>query len=332
MAKQQGHSRRSPIALIYDPIVSMVWDYQVEVDELLRAGVELIVPRSNAERAPYLEIADVIVVSASLANDDLRRARNCCGILCYSVGVDGVDLELARRQRITVLNIPDYCTEEVSDHAMALLLALQRRVVEFATEAAKGNWDVYRRPSFSSIRRLAGQVVGVVGLGRIGARVAAKAQGLGMRVVGHDPCMRDSTEVHLASLDELLAMSDAIVLCAPLTADTFHMISSHELGLMKPEAFLINVARGGLIDEIALAHALRTRQIAGAALDVRAEEPPDPASDPLLALPTVLLTPHVGSTSVDAWADIHRMASERILALLVAEGRIAAPIGHRGFS
>jgi D-3-phosphoglycerate dehydrogenase len=318
-------SEREPLVVVYDPIHTFPWTYEVEEVALAAHGARLALPETLDEARALLPEADVVVVSVRLPEADLRLAERCCGILCYSVGKDGVDAAVAAELGIPVTNVPDYCTEEVSDHAVALLLALQRLVVPFAIEGAAGRWEVRDWPEFMTMRRLRGQVVGVAGVGRIGTRVAEKVRGLGMTAIGYDPFLTEPPldGMRLVSFEELLAESDAVVTCAALTDGSRGLFDAGAFATMRPGSVFVNVARGGLVDEAALADALRSGHLRGAALDVRATEPTDPATDPLLGLRNVVLTQHVAATSVEAFADMHRLAAERIVALLAAGGRVA---------
>lgn len=317
-----------PKVLVYDPITSLPWSYEADRRALAAAGVDLLVPDDPEHARSLLPTADAVIVSSRLPAQDLELARRCVGICCYSVGMDGVDRELADRMGIRVGNVPDYCTDEVSDHALALLLALQRAIVPMATAAAAGHWDVRDRPEFYAVRRLRGQTVGILGLGRIGIRVAEKCAGFGMHTIAHDPFRTEPVPgTPLVGLAELLDRSDAVVICAAYSPESHHLISTRELARLRPHCLLVNVSRGAFVDERALAQALRDGRLRGAALDVRDPEPPDPAADPLAGLDSVILTQHIAATSIEAMADIHELAAKRVLELLRAGGRLPEPEG-----
>lgn len=232
----------------------------------------------------------------------------CRVIVRYGVGVDNIDLDAAARRGIAVANVPDYGIEEVSDHALALLLAVERRIVGRDRAVRDGAWNVARA---EPMRRLSELTLGIVGYGRIGRAFHRKAGALGFaQVLVHDPGLADSVP-----LDDLLARSDIVSLHLPLTPDTAGLIGPERIARMKPGASLINTARGGLVDEAALARAIAAGRLRGAGLDVLAVEPPAP-DNPLLALPQVVLTDHTGWYSESSVADLQRKAAGEIARVL----------------
>ncbi|HEX2680013.1 MAG TPA: NAD(P)-dependent oxidoreductase [Candidatus Dormibacteraeota bacterium] len=306
-----------------DPIVRAGWKYDIEREILAERDVHIRIAKDEEEAHEIAPIADIVVVTSRfLDRASIASLRRCVGIVCYSVGMDRVDLEAAAAARIPVANVPGYCTDEVSDHAMTLLLALERRLLPLAGQANAGVWfdQTYMLP----IRRLRGQTLGILGAGRIGGLVATKAQAFGFRTIAYDPFLSESgvTGLDLVPLYTLLGESDAVVVCAKLDESTHNLVSADFLERMREGSFLINVARGGLVDEAALAAALRGGHLAGAALDVRAQEPP-PNPDPLAGIPNLLLTPHAGAASREAWDDLHRGAAMAALDLLERAGRIS---------
>jgi D-3-phosphoglycerate dehydrogenase len=315
----------SPLVVIFDPIPGD-WSFEPERSVLGARGVELVVPDGPVAADEAIRDADVIVVTGVRRLDAERVAslRDVAGILCYSIGMDKVDPSAARAG-IPVRNVPDYCTDEVSDHALALLLAAGRRLVPIANATAE-HWKLKDRTLVAPIRRLRGQMLGVIGAGRVGRLVARKARAFGLRTIAHDPFLGEAgdPELELVSLDELLRRADAIVVCAALTSASRGLIGREALAVVKPGLTLVNVARGGLVDEAALAEALRDGRVGYAALDVRDPEPPDPAKDPLAGLPNVLQTPHIAATSREAAEDLHRLAAQYILEILESAGRIPA--------
>jgi D-3-phosphoglycerate dehydrogenase len=231
----------------------------------------------------------------------------------YGVGLDNIDLDYADSHGITVTNVPDYCVDEVADHAFALLLSLARHTARFDRTMRDGRWGPR---STGPISRLQGQVCGIVGLGRIGSAVASRAAAFGLTVHAYDPAIGTTgvapAGLVMVDLAEVLTGSDFITLHVPLTAQTRQLINDRTLRMMKPTAYLINTARGGLVDGEALVRALEAGQIAGAALDVHDVEPPPP-SYPLLRMDNVVLTPHAAFYSEEAVADLQRRVAEAVL-------------------
>jgi D-3-phosphoglycerate dehydrogenase len=251
-----------------------------------------------------------------------------------AVGYDQIDVAAATTAGIAVAHVPDYCTDEVSDHALALILALHRRVPWLNAAIMAGGWT--QGPAYGGgrpaafhagetpgpTRPLRDQTLGIVGFGRIGRRVAEKARGFGLRLLATDPALADTAGdaygVTMTDLDTLLATADIVTVHCPLNAGTQGLIGAAQLARMKPTAFLINTARGPIVEEAPLVAALRGGHLAGAALDVTEPEPPPPDS-PLLGLPNLLLTPHSAYYSEQAREEVRRRAVEQILAVLRGE-------------
>jgi D-3-phosphoglycerate dehydrogenase len=256
----------------------------------------------------------------ALDRGHLERLDGCRAVVRYGVGLDNVDVDAAQELGIAVGNVPEYGHEEISNHAIALLLALARKLPAFDAAVRSGGTDI---PAPQSVRRLSHSTLGLVGLGRIGRRVAEKARAFGLTVVAHDPYARADAGVELLELNELLERADVLSLHVPLTPETRHMIGARELALLRPGAFVINIGRGGLLDEDALVEALRSGHVAGAALDVTEIEPL-PADSPLLDVPNVILTPHVAWVSDVALEDLKRLTAEAALRLLGAPEPVGA--------
>lgn len=256
----------------------------------------------------------LIVQYAPITADVLRALPACRVVGRYGVGLDTIDLAAAAALGIRVVNVPDYCTDEVADHALGLILALTRGIVPLDRGVQAGTWD-FRLAGL--VRRPSSQQVGVVGLGRIGAALARRAQALGYAVVGTDPQGPRNSGVRTVELDELLATSDVVSIHAPLDSTTRHLIDARTLALMRPTAILVNTSRGGLVDHDALVEALLGGRLAGAGLDVLEREP-IPADDPLIGLPNVVLTPHAAFYSEESLVEMKRKVSERVLASLTA--------------
>jgi phosphoglycerate dehydrogenase-like enzyme len=316
--------RTRPRVVVFDPIPGG-WSFDSDAAVLGARGVDLLVPDDEPAADTAIRTADAVIVTGVRRLDAARVAtmERCAGILCYSIGMDKVDGPAASAAGIPVRNVPDYCTDEVSDHALTLLLAAQRRLLPIASATAAGEWPLRDRAQLATIRRLRGQILGIAGAGRTGRLVARKARGFGFRTIAHDPFVTDpgDPELELVDLDELLRRAHAIVICAALTPGAPPLISREALQQVQPGLILVNVARGGHVDEAALAEALQDGRVAVAALDVRAIEPP-PQPDPLAGLANVIQTPHIAASSREAAEDLHRLAAQYVLGLLEDAGRI----------
>jgi D-3-phosphoglycerate dehydrogenase len=270
-------------------------DVDPERTVLEAAGVDVRLEtcRTGEDVAAAAADADALIVQyADVDEAALRALERCRGVVRYGVGVDTIDVDAATRLGVWVVNVPDYGVEEVSDHALALLLGLLRGIAPLDRAVRAGRWD---DAAAGPLRRLSTRTVGVVGCGRIGAAFARKALAVGLRVRAHDPAgvpdeLRDAG-VKAASLDAVLQGSDAVSLHVPLTPDTHHLIDADALARMRDGAYLVNTARGGLVDGAALLAALDDGRLAGAALDVLETEPPEP-EDALVRHARMVVTPH----------------------------------------
>jgi D-3-phosphoglycerate dehydrogenase len=264
--------------------------------------------------------ADAILVTyAKLPGDLLRQLRRCKAIGRFGLGVDNIDIAAAAELGITVTYVPDYCMQEVSDHAMALLLALARKVPQCNALVQAGRWDM---PAVVPIHRLARRVLGLVGFGNIPRALAPKAKAFGLRVVAHDPNVSQqalaAVGVESMSFDRLLEISDFVSIHAPLLPVTRGLFNAEVFGKMKQGACLINTARGPLVDEDALIAALDSGRLAGAALDVVAVEPL-PKESRLIGRDNVVLTPHTGFYSVEALNELQTKCAADVARVLSGE-------------
>ncbi len=230
------------------------------------------------------------------------------------VGLDNIDVEAATERGVLVMNTPGANATATAEHTWALLLALCRQVPAADASVRRGEWERKRFVGF----QLAGKTLGVIGLGRVGRLVAARGRGFGMQAIGCDPYLAAdaATEINveLADLERVLAEADVLTLHVPLTDETRGLIGADALERMKPGALLVNAARGGLVDEGAVADALADGRLAGAAFDVYADEPP--AGSPLLAAPNVVLTPHLAASTSEAQRDVSVQIAEQVVAAL----------------
>jgi D-3-phosphoglycerate dehydrogenase len=256
--------------------------------------------------------ATVLIVGAveRIGEAELAAMPRCHGVVRRGVGYDNVDVAAATRLGVVVANVPDASVEEVSDHALALLLAVERRICELDTAVRVGEWE--RDPSVvqslrRGIRRFNELTLGIVGLGRIGQALARKAGGLYGRILTVDPMVTPDVAAaagtDLVALPELLRSADHISLHVPMSPDNRHLIGVAELAAMRPDAVLVNSARGGLVDELALLAAIRRGDVAGAGLDATGREPL-PKNDPMLRSSRIVLTAHSAAWSRTAEADL----------------------------
>lgn len=290
-------------------------DVEIEHRVLKQAGLELVVaPSPDPEPLAQLaaDVAAILTCWAPVTAQVIQAARHCRIIARLGIGLDNIDLQAARQRGIVVTNVPDYCVDEVAEHTLALVLALLRGVPHFHAETKSGH---YRRECPWPLRRVRGMTLGVVGLGQIGTRVAQLAQALGMQVLGTSQNRKTVPGVRWCSLEELLPRADVISLHLPLTPQTRHLLDRRRLLAMKPGSYLVNTARGPLVDHAALSEALQSGHLAGAALDVQAEEPPR-LDQPPYCLPQVIVTPHVAFASDCSVAELRRRACEEVVRVL----------------
>jgi D-3-phosphoglycerate dehydrogenase len=245
----------------------------------------------------------------------ISKLERCRVIARYGIGVDNIDLAAARAAGIAVTNVPDYCIGEVATHAVATLLALWRRIPAADAAVRRGEWGV--GTIGGPVRRLEGSTIGLVGVGRVGRRVAVAFEALGAKVIAHDPYADPAGGIELVELADLLARSDAISIHTPLTPETRGLFGRAEFARMRPHAILVNTSRGPIVTQADLLDALRAGVIGGAALDVFESEPPDAAA--LDGVPGLLVTPHVAFYSEDAIVESQRKASTQVLKALRGE-------------
>jgi len=242
----------------------------------------------------------------------------CRIISRFGIGVDNVDVPAATRAGIVVTRVPDYCIDEVSDHAMALLLALARKISIANAHVHAGRWEM---ATVVPIHRLRGSVLGLAGFGRIPQLVAPKAAAFGLRVVAFDPYVPADvfarSGVEPVDFAELLRISDYVSIHTPLAPETHGLFDAEAFRRMKPTAYIINTARGPIVDEAALARALDAGQLAGAALDVMPNEPP--LASPLFGRTNVILTPHTSFYSEESLVELQTKAAQEVVAVLTGQ-------------
>jgi D-3-phosphoglycerate dehydrogenase len=307
-----------PVVLKTDPGVIETGEADRAV--LAEAGARLV-ERPCLTEDDLLEhgrdVAAILTLDEPLSARVIAGLSQCRVISRFGIGVDKVDLEAATAAGIVVTNVPDYCVDEVSDHALGLLLAVTRRIIPLDRAVRDGVWDTMAVAG--PVPRLRGRRLGVIGFGRLGRRFAEKAGALGLEVCAYDPYVDagaiSATGVLPLGLDELLAGSDVVSLHVPLTPETRHLLDRDRLATLPAGAVLLNTSRGGLVDEVALAEALRDGRLGGAGLDVFETEPP-PRDHPLLALPNVVVTSHSSHYSVESAADMREKAFRNVTLVL----------------
>jgi D-3-phosphoglycerate dehydrogenase / 2-oxoglutarate reductase len=257
----------------------------------------------------------VITQYAVISRRVMERLPRCKVIARYGVGVDTIDLKAATDLGIVVCNVPDYCLDEVADHAVALILSLVRKTAFFDRKVKSGRWD-FRLGM--PIHRLQGKTLGLVGCGKIGLKVANRISAFGVKVTAFDPYLKDAGEwITLTDLDTVLK-SDIISIHCPLNESTRHLISEEAFGKMEQAPLLINTSRGPIVDEQALIRALETRRLGGAGLDVLEKEPPDP-DHPFLKMENVILTPHTSFFSQESISELKRRVAQNVRHVLEGE-------------
>ena len=294
-------------------------DIELEKNILRQIDAEII--HSETLRTPEGQAAakecDALMVTLDKVTAELIAGMDRCKIISrLGTGLDSIDIPAATARGIWVTYVPDYSIDEVSTHAIALLLALARGIPHLSQTTRNGTWS---SAAWGPIYRLKDQTLGVLGFGRIGQATAEKGRGLGLKVIAHDPYADKNAAarlgVDLVDLDTLIRTSDYISLHSALMDATYHIVNADFLSKMKPTAYIVNAARGPLIDEDALLAAVRSRQIAGAGLDVFAVEPLDPNS-PLLKEDRIIVTPHAAWYSEQAKLDMRTRGAEEVVRIL----------------
>jgi len=320
---EQNNSAKGNLIWMLDDLFD---SHEIEVirEMLQERGYRLVVTRSDSYRGDYPKHAPyakgiLLQVNFPLGEEDIKGLTSCKIISVTGIGYDEFDLDAATKQGVAATNAPGFCVEEVSDHALALILALNRHLPECQEITRKGLWEF---EDVWSIRRLKGQILGLVGVGKIGKAVARKAGAFGLKVKAYDPYLSKS-EMTLLNIDsvefnDLVSTADFISLHVPLNEETRHLINEEVFDSMKDTAFLINTSRGDVVDESALIDALKTKKIAGAGLDVLSQEPPE-ARNPLLSMSNVIVSPHSAFVSHEALTELGAMSTKAIIDTL--EGR-----------
>jgi D-3-phosphoglycerate dehydrogenase len=299
--------------------------HELEIERVLlsEVGHEL---RFDGNAASVDEVRRAVVGADAVLNcyapmpaEVIGSLDRCRVIARYGIGVDTIDLAAATARGILVTNVPDYCIDEVSDHALALILSLTRRVARLDRSVRAASWDV---AVASPMHRLRGRKLGLVGFGRIARALAAKAAAVGFVVLAADPYIDEevirAAGVQPRHLEALLVEADVLSIHAPLTDESRHLIDAEAIARMPHGAFLVNTSRGPLVDTDALRAALLEGRLGGVGLDVLEHEPPDMA-DPLLTHPDAIITPHVAFASEESIRELRQKAVQQVIAALAGE-------------
>ncbi|HEX3871167.1 MAG TPA: C-terminal binding protein [Pirellulales bacterium] len=288
-------------------------DVSIERKTLAAVDAELIVAdKTDADSLAALALkheVDAIMTNwAKVPGTVIGASPKVRIVSRLGIGLDNIDVEYCTAHGIPVTNVPDYCLIEVAEHALALMMTLARKVALYHAATKAGRYELQ---AGSKLRRIEGQTLGIVGYGNIGRVLAKKAKCLGMKVLATCRSPKDETGVTFCSLDELLIESDYVSLHVPATAETRGLMNADNLKLMKPTAYLINTARGAIVDEQALATAIENGQLAGAALDVQQKEPCD-LSQPPFNDPRVIVTPHAAFVSEESLENLRRRTAQQV--------------------
>jgi D-3-phosphoglycerate dehydrogenase len=293
--------------------------YDYEMSRITQAGgtLHLRPAKTEDEIAEACHDADIVLLeyphtpfgAATIA----RLPAGCRALVKYGIGLDNIDIPAATAAGIVVCNTAEFCLEEVSDHAIALMMAASRRVVSMDRTIREGGW--FNFPQYGTVRRVRNLKLGLIGFGRIAQAVARKLSSFGMEIVAHDPYSAGLPSVPMVPFEELLTTCDLISIHVPLTNETRGLIGEAQLRSMKPTAILINTSRGPVCDESALLRALQESWISAAALDVFEKEPL-PAGHAFLGLDNVILTPHYSGRSEDSMLDLRTTVADSVEALI----------------
>src|SRR5258708_19210607 len=299
-------------------------DNELEQSVLRESGLDHELVRVNYSSAdqliPHVKDADALMVQfAKIDRSVIESLSRCKVISRYGVGVDMIDLKAAGERGIPVANVPDYCIDEVSTHAVAFLLMLNRHLLTHHLHVKDHKWGgVPGGPP----ARFSEQTVGVVGLGNIGRAVIRKVKGFEVKILGYDPFVSHENTPALplqnAQWNDLLRRSDYITLHCPLSDDTYHLVRAEQLSIMKPTAYLINMSRGPVVDQVALYDALVNHKTPRAALDLLEKKPPPPHV-PLLSPANVIITPHSSSWSANSSIQLRRQVAQNVVVALRGE-------------
>lgn len=301
-------------------ITDYVWpSLEIEKKLLNDHGIEIIDCNNLSREELLSEVPDadaIIFCFKEIDSEILEVAKKCKVASRYGIGVDNIDIDKCTELGIVVTNIPDYCLEEVSDHAISMILSLNRRIVDHWSMVRKGGWNNLSLDI--PVLRLSESTLGIVGFGRIGKTISKRIASLGVRCIAYDPLLEEEDiveGVEIVSFEKLLELSDFITVHVPLTNSTHHLFSYKEFKKMKNTAILVNCARGGLIDEEAASNAISNGHLGGVGLDV-IEDMSDSPSSPLFNNHNVIITPHTAFFSKASSEELQRRTCEEVIRVL----------------
>ncbi|WP_020612076.1 C-terminal binding protein [Sediminispirochaeta bajacaliforniensis] len=297
-------------------------DTRIEREIIEAAGGELKSAhlRDEQELIDFAADADAVIVQyAPITRNVLEHLPSCKIVSRYGIGIDNVDVVAAQELGIYVAHNPEYCIDEVSDHALAMIMTLQRQIASGTDLVKQGMWDFTK---LTPIKASSQTTIGIIGFGHIGRRIAQKLQAVGFPCIAHDPYVSqetfDSHGVRRVALPYLMQYADCITVHCSLTDETKNLVDAAMIGLMKPEAYIVNTSRGPVIDVDALSLALRQGKVRGAALDVLPEEPPK-SFEEIAHLPSLLLTPHIAFYSETAIVELRSSIARQVVQVMQNE-------------
>jgi D-3-phosphoglycerate dehydrogenase len=301
-------------------ITDYVWpNLDIETEILNQNDIEVVDCNNKSDEELKKELIDadaMMFCFREITSSFLESASKCKVASRYGIGVDNIDIKKCTELGIVVTNIPDYCLEEVSDHAIGMILSLNRRINDHSNMVKGGGW--YDLDLNIPVQRLSESVLGIVGFGRIGKTISNRISALGIKCIAYDPLLNPGDKighVEIVSFDDLLKLSDFITVHVPLNNQTHHLFSKKEFSRMKNNAILVNCARGGLIDEKSASQALSNGQIGGIGLDVIEDTSKSPSS-PLFENSNVIITPHTAFFSKAANQELQRRTAEEIVRVI----------------